>query len=71
MFQNLKTVKQQILDLDPNVEKIMLVHRTPENRISCYHKLYEKKKKRATAVQTTPDKYFSRKQHIHFSLVFL
>jgi hypothetical protein len=60
MFRNLETVKQQIMDLDPNVEKSMLVHRTLENGISYYRKMYEEKKK-ATSVQTTLDKYSSRK----------
>jgi hypothetical protein len=52
MFRNLETVKQQIMDLDPNVERSMLVGRTQENGISCYRKVYEEKKK-ATSVQTT------------------
>jgi hypothetical protein len=60
MFRNLETVKQQIMDLDPNVGRSMLVRRTLENGISCYRKMYEEKKK-ATSVQTTLDKYFSRK----------
>jgi hypothetical protein len=34
MFRNLETVKQQIMDLDPNVERSMLVRRTLENGIS-------------------------------------
>jgi hypothetical protein len=41
MFRNLETVKHQIMDLDPNVERSMLVRRTLENGISCYRKLYE------------------------------
>jgi hypothetical protein len=49
MFRNLETVTQQIIDLDPNVERSMLVRRTLENRISCYRKMYEEKKK-ATSV---------------------
>jgi hypothetical protein len=69
MFRNLETVKQHIMDLDPNMERSMLVRRTLENGISCARKMYEEKKK-ATSVQTTRDKYFSRKQHISFSLVF-
>jgi hypothetical protein len=60
MFRNLETVKQQIMDLDPNVERSMLVFRTPENGISCYRKMYEEKKK-VISVQTTLDRYFSRK----------
>jgi hypothetical protein len=60
MFRNLEAVKEQIMDLDPNVERSMLVRRTLENGISCYRKMYEEKKK-ATSVQTTLDKYFSRK----------
>jgi hypothetical protein len=60
MFRNLETVKQQIMDLDPNVERSILVRRILQNRISCYHKLYEENKK-ATSVQTALDKYFSRK----------
>jgi hypothetical protein len=60
MFRNLETVKQQIMDWDPNVERSMLVHRTLENGLSCYRKMYEEKKK-ATYVQTTLEKYFSRK----------
>jgi hypothetical protein len=36
MFRNLETVKQQIMDLDPNVERTMLVPRTLEKGISCY-----------------------------------
>jgi hypothetical protein len=59
MFWNLETVKQQFMDLDPNVERSLLVRRTLENGISCYRKTYEEKKK-ATSVQTTLDKYFSR-----------
>jgi hypothetical protein len=59
MFRNLETVKQ-IMDLDPNVERSMPVRRTLENGISCYRKMYEDKKK-AISVQTTIDKYFSRK----------
>jgi hypothetical protein len=59
-IRNLETVKQQIMDLDPNVERSILVRRTLENGISCYRKMYEEKKK-ATSVQTTLDKYFSRK----------
>jgi hypothetical protein len=38
----------------------LTVRRTLENGISCYRKMYEEKKK-ATSVQTTLDKYFSRK----------
>jgi hypothetical protein len=60
MFRNLETVKQQIMDLDPNAERSMLVRRTQENGISCYGKWYEEKRK-ATSVQTTVHKYFSRK----------
>jgi hypothetical protein len=59
MFRNLETVKQ-IMDSDPNVERSMLVRRTLENRISCYRKMHEEKKK-TTSVQTTFGKYFSRK----------
>jgi hypothetical protein len=59
MFRNLETVKQQIMHLDPNVERSMLVRRTLENGISCYRKRYEEKKQ-AISVQTTLDKYFSR-----------
>jgi hypothetical protein len=60
MFRTLETVKQQIMDLDPNVERSMQVRRTLKNGISCYRKTYEEKKK-ATSVQTTLDKHFSRK----------
>jgi hypothetical protein len=60
MFRNLVTVKQQIMDLDLNVERSMPVRRTLENGISCYRKMYEEKKK-ATSVETTIDRYFSRK----------
>jgi hypothetical protein len=60
MFRNLETVKQQITDLDPNVQRRMLVRRTLQNGISCYRKSCEEEKK-ATSVQTTLDKYFSRK----------
>jgi hypothetical protein len=60
VFRNLETVKQQIMVLDPSVERSMLVRRTLENGISCCRKMYEEKKK-ATSVQTTLDKYFSRK----------
>jgi hypothetical protein len=60
MFRNLETVKQQNMDLDPNVERSMLVRRTLEKGISCYRRTYEEKKK-ATSVQTTLDNYFSRK----------
>jgi hypothetical protein len=60
MFRNLETIKQQIMDLDPNVERSMPVRRTLENGISRYRKIYEEKKK-VTSVQTTLDKYFSRK----------
>jgi hypothetical protein len=60
MFRNLEIVEQQIMDLDPNVERSMLVRRTLETGISCYRKMHEEKKK-ATSVQTTLDKYFSRK----------
>jgi hypothetical protein len=42
--------------------------RCTRNRISCYRKMYEEKKK-ATSVQMKLDKRFSRKKHIHFSLV--
>jgi hypothetical protein len=60
MFRNLEAVKEQIVDLDPNVERSMPVRRTLESGISCYRKMYEEEKK-ATSVQTTLDKYFSRK----------
>jgi hypothetical protein len=60
MFRNLEIVEQQIMSLEPNVERSMLVRRTVENGISCYRKMYEEKKK-ATSVQTTLDKYLSRK----------
>jgi hypothetical protein len=46
----------------------LTVCQTLENGISCYRKMYEEKKK-ATFVQMTLEKYFSRKYHIHFSLV--
>jgi hypothetical protein len=48
------------MDSDPNVERSMLVRRTLEEGICCYRKMYGEKKK-ATSVQTTLDKYFSRK----------
>jgi hypothetical protein len=35
MFRNLETVKQRNMELDPNVERSMLVRRTLENGISC------------------------------------
>jgi hypothetical protein len=57
MFWNLEIVKQQIMDLNRNVDRSMLVHQTLENGISCYRTWYEEKKK-ATSVQTTFDKYF-------------
>jgi hypothetical protein len=60
MFRNLETLKQQITDLDPNVERSMLVRPTLEKGISCYRKMYEEKKN-ATSVQMMLDKYFSRK----------
>jgi uncharacterized coiled-coil DUF342 family protein len=60
IFRNLETVKQQIMDIDPNVERSLLVRRNLEDGISCCRKMYEEKKK-ATSVQTTFDKYFSRK----------
>jgi hypothetical protein len=60
MFRNLKAVKQQIMDLDLNVERSMLVRRTLENGISCCRKMYEERKK-ATSVQMMLDRYFSRK----------
>jgi hypothetical protein len=41
MLRNLETVKQQIMHLDPNVERSMLVRPTLENGISCYRELYE------------------------------
>jgi hypothetical protein len=44
ILRNLESVKQQIMDLDPNVERGMLVRRTLENGISCYRKMYEEKK---------------------------
>jgi hypothetical protein len=60
MVRNLGAVKQQIMDIDPNVERSMLVRRTLENGISCYRKMFEEEKK-ATSVQTTLDKHFFRK----------
>jgi hypothetical protein len=45
MFRNLERVKQQITDLDQNVERSMLVRRTLENGIICYRKLYERKRR--------------------------
>jgi hypothetical protein len=60
MFRTLDTVKQQIMELDPIVERSMQVRRTLKNGISCYRKMYEEKKK-ATSVQMMLDKYFSRK----------
>jgi ASC-1-like (ASCH) protein len=44
-FRSLETVKQQIMDLDPKLERSMPVRRTLENGISCYRKMYEEKKK--------------------------
>jgi hypothetical protein len=54
MFRNLEADKQQIIDLDPNVERSAVVRRTLENGISFYRKLYK-------IVETTLDKYFYRK----------
>jgi hypothetical protein len=48
-FRNLETVKQQIMDLDPNVERSMLVRRILQNGITCYRKMYVEKKK-ATSI---------------------
>jgi hypothetical protein len=62
IWRNLETVKQQIMNLDPNVKRSMLFRRTLANGIICYHKLYESKNK-ATSVETVLDKYFSRKLH--------
>jgi hypothetical protein len=45
MFTNLETVKHQIMDLDPNVDRSILVRWTLKNGISCYCKLYEKKRR--------------------------
>jgi hypothetical protein len=44
MFRSLETVKQRIVDLDANVETVMLVRRTAENRISGYRILCEEKR---------------------------
>jgi hypothetical protein len=44
IFRNLETAKQQIMDLDSNVERSML-----ETGICCYRKMYEEKKE-ATSV---------------------
>jgi hypothetical protein len=60
MFRNFETVEQQIMDIDPNVERSTLVCPALENGTSCYRKLYEENKK-ATSDQTMLDKYFSRK----------
>jgi hypothetical protein len=51
MFRNLGSVKQLIMGLVPNVERIMLIRRTLEKGISCYRKMYEEKKK-ASSVKT-------------------
>jgi uncharacterized coiled-coil DUF342 family protein len=67
-FRNLEAVKQQTMDLDPNVERSMLVRRTIENGISCYRKMYEEKTK-ATSVQTTLNKYFSSSISIFHSFI--
>jgi hypothetical protein len=48
------------MDIDPDMDSSMLVRRTLENGISCYRKLYVEKQK-DTSVQTTINKYFSRK----------
>jgi hypothetical protein len=47
MFPNLETVKQQIMDLDPNVKRSTLIRRTLENGICC-RKFYEEKKMATT-----------------------
>jgi hypothetical protein len=44
MFQNLGTFKQQIMDLDLNVERNMLVRQALGKGMSCCHKFYEEKK---------------------------
>jgi hypothetical protein len=59
MFRNLENVKQQIMDLDLDVERSMLVHQALQNGISCCRKLYEEKNK-AASIQMMLDKYFSR-----------
>jgi hypothetical protein len=51
-FSKFGTVKQQVMDLDPNVQRSILVYRTLEIGISCYRKFYEEKNK-ATSVETT------------------
>jgi hypothetical protein len=56
----LETLEQEITDLDPNVERSMLVRRNLENGISCCRKMCEEKKD-ATSVQTAVEKYISRK----------
>jgi hypothetical protein len=50
MFSNFETVKQQIMALDMNVGRSMLVRMTQESRIGCCHKLREKRKE-TTSVQ--------------------
>jgi hypothetical protein len=55
----METVKQQIMDLDPYMIRSMHVRRILENGISCHRKIYEEEKK-ATSVQTTLGKCFSR-----------
>jgi hypothetical protein len=69
MFRNLETVKHQIMDLDPNVERSKLVRRALENAISCYRKLHDENKK-ATSAEMTLAKYFFRTYHIHFPPFF-
>jgi hypothetical protein len=72
MFRNLETVKHRIMDLEPEVERSMLVRRTLENGISCYRKLFEDRRREKNGLHMLKRRLiyiFSRKQHIHFSLV--
>jgi hypothetical protein len=59
-FETWKLLNNKLWISDPNVERRYLVRRTLENGISCYRMLYE-------IVETTFDKYFSRKLHPFFT----
>ena len=58
ILRQVETLSEEIMDIDPNVERSIKVSRNLKNVIQCYKDMYEEKKPKKKFVQTTLTQFF-------------
>ncbi len=59
-FRDIESAKQKLMDMDPNLQRSMMVHRGIESQIDCYRKIYSEKKQ-SNSIQLTFDQFLVKK----------